>query len=165
MCCNMPLWYGWYLTFANDFLFSCYASVTNTSNHGKNLWNCRGAPDETTCSAGFFRCHSALALIFMKLFHVCANKFSLSLSLSRTGDGKRTGECEPLHYSIAVCNATLFLSHVVECDARNLCDVMRHTLGEREGSAGKTRCFHSPKYACINLADVSTVNLLVHGTC
>ena len=25
--------------------------------------------------------------------------------------------------------------------------------------------FYSPKYACINLADVWTVNLLVHGTC
>jgi len=25
--------------------------------------------------------------------------------------------------------------------------------------------FYWPKYACINLADVCTVNLLVHGTC
>jgi len=25
--------------------------------------------------------------------------------------------------------------------------------------------FYWPKYACINLADVLTVNLLVHGTC
>ena len=23
-------------------------------NHDKNLWNCRGAPDETTCSTSFF---------------------------------------------------------------------------------------------------------------
>jgi len=101
MCCNMPLWYGWYLTFANDFLFSCYASVTNTSNHGKNLWNCRGAPDETTCSAGFFRCHSALALIFMKLFHVCANKFSLSLSLSH-GPATENGPANANHYTTAL---------------------------------------------------------------
>ena len=50
-------------------------------HHNKNLWNCcRGAPDETTCLTGFFRCPSALALICMKLFNICANKLSLSLS-------------------------------------------------------------------------------------
>jgi len=48
-------------------------------NHDKNLWNCRGAPDETTCLIVFFRCPSALALICMKLFNVCANKLSLSV--------------------------------------------------------------------------------------
>jgi len=53
-------------------------------NHDKNLWNWRGAPDETTCSTGFFRCPSALALICMKLFNVCANKLSLSLSFKLT---------------------------------------------------------------------------------
>ena len=51
-------------------------------HHNKNLWNCRGAPDETTCLTGFFRCPSALALICMKLFNICANKLSLSLSHS-----------------------------------------------------------------------------------
>jgi len=50
----------------------------STLNHGKNLWNCRGAPDETTCLTVFFRCPSALALICVKLFNVCANKLSLS---------------------------------------------------------------------------------------
>jgi len=54
----------------------------STLNHDKNLWNCRGAPDETTCLTGFFRCPNALALICMKLFNVCANKLSLSLCLS-----------------------------------------------------------------------------------
>ena len=52
----------------------------STLNHDKNLWSCRGSPDETTCSSGFFRCPSALALICMKLFNVCANKLFLSLS-------------------------------------------------------------------------------------
>ena len=56
----------------------------STLNHDKNLWNFRGAPDETTCLTGFFRCPSALALICMKLFNVCANKLSLSLSLYNT---------------------------------------------------------------------------------
>jgi len=32
----------------------------STSNHDINLWNFRGAPDETTCFAGFFRCPIAL---------------------------------------------------------------------------------------------------------
>ena len=50
--------------------------------HDSNLWNCRGAPDETTCLTSFFRCPSASTLICMKLFNVCANKLSLSLSLS-----------------------------------------------------------------------------------
>ena len=52
-------------------------------HHNKNLWNCWGAPDETTCLTGFFRCFSALALICMKLFNICANNLSFSLSLSR----------------------------------------------------------------------------------
>ena len=52
----------------------------STLNHDKNLWNCRGAPDETTCLTGFFRCPSPLALICMKLFNVCANKLSLSFN-------------------------------------------------------------------------------------
>ena len=26
----------------------------STLNHDKNLWNCQGAPDETTCLTGFF---------------------------------------------------------------------------------------------------------------
>jgi len=51
----------------------------STSNHDKNLWNWRGAPDEITCLTGFFRCPSAIALICMKLFNVCANELSLSL--------------------------------------------------------------------------------------
>ena len=51
-------------------------------HHNKNVWNCRGAPDETTCLTDFFRCPSALTLICMKLFNICANKLSLSLSLS-----------------------------------------------------------------------------------
>ena len=49
----------------------------STLNHDRNFWNCRGAPDETTCLTGFFRCTSALALTCMKLFNVCANKLSL----------------------------------------------------------------------------------------
>ena len=32
----------------------------STLNHDRNLWNFGGAPDETTCFAGFFRCPSAL---------------------------------------------------------------------------------------------------------
>jgi len=49
-----------------------------TLNHDRNVWNCREAPDETTCLTAFFRCPSALALICTKLFNVCA-KNSLSL--------------------------------------------------------------------------------------
>jgi len=51
----------------------------STLKHDKNLWNCRGAPDETTCLTAFLRCPIALALICMKLFNVCANKLSLFL--------------------------------------------------------------------------------------
>ena len=47
-------------------------------NYDRNLWNCRGAPSETTCWTVFFRCPSALILICTKLFNVCANNFSLS---------------------------------------------------------------------------------------
>jgi len=52
----------------------------STSNHDRNLWTCRGAPDETTHLTVFFRCPSALTLICMKLFNVCANKLSLFLT-------------------------------------------------------------------------------------
>ena len=51
----------------------------STLNHDRNLWNCRVAPDETTYLTGFFRCPSALALIWTKLFNVCVNKLSLSI--------------------------------------------------------------------------------------
>ena len=37
-------------------------------NHDRNLLNCRGAPDETTCLTVFFRCPSALSLICTKMF-------------------------------------------------------------------------------------------------
>jgi len=36
----------------------------STLNKDRNLWNFRGAPDQTTCFAGFFRCPSAL-IIFL----------------------------------------------------------------------------------------------------
>ena len=35
---------------------------SSTLNHDRKLWNFRGAPDQTTCFAGFFRCPSALIL-------------------------------------------------------------------------------------------------------
>ena len=39
----------------------------------RNLWNCLGASNETTCLTVFFRCPSASTLICMKLSNVCAN--------------------------------------------------------------------------------------------
>ena len=39
----------------------------STLNHDRNLWNIRGAPDETTCFAGFFRCPSALILFLHEI--------------------------------------------------------------------------------------------------
>ena len=39
----------------------------STLNHDRNLWNFRGAPDETTCFAGFFRCPSALILFLHEI--------------------------------------------------------------------------------------------------
>ena len=40
----------------------------STLNHDRNIWNCRGTPDEATCLAGFYRCPIALTLICMKSF-------------------------------------------------------------------------------------------------
>ena len=40
---------------------------SSTLNHDRNLWNFRGAPDETTCFAGFFRCPSALILFLHEI--------------------------------------------------------------------------------------------------
>ena len=54
----------------------------STLNNDRNLWNSREASDETTCLTDFFRRPSASTLICMKLFNVCANKLSLSLSRS-----------------------------------------------------------------------------------
>ena len=65
----------------NDNLIKFAIIWPSTLNHDRNLWNCRGPPDETTCLTGFFRCPSALASICMKLFNVCANKLSLSHEL------------------------------------------------------------------------------------
>ena len=42
----------------------------------------RGARHDNLYNSCFFRCPSALALICMKLFNVCADKISPSLSLS-----------------------------------------------------------------------------------
>ena len=39
----------------------------STLNHDRNLWNFRGAPDETTCFAGFFRCPSTLILFLHEI--------------------------------------------------------------------------------------------------
>jgi len=39
----------------------------STLNHDRNLWNFRGAPDETTCFAGFFRCPSSLILFLHEI--------------------------------------------------------------------------------------------------
>jgi len=39
----------------------------STLNHDRNLWNVRGAPDETTCFAVFFRCPSALILFLHEI--------------------------------------------------------------------------------------------------
>jgi len=53
----------------------------STLIHDINLWNVRGAPDETTCFAGFFRCPSALILFAWNcLMFVPINSSSLSLS-------------------------------------------------------------------------------------
>jgi len=50
----------------------------STLNHDRNLLNCRGVTDETTCLTVFFGVLGALALICIKLFNVCAKKLSLS---------------------------------------------------------------------------------------
>jgi len=39
----------------------------STLNHDRNLWNFRGASDETTHFAGFFRCPSALILFLHEI--------------------------------------------------------------------------------------------------
>ena len=39
----------------------------STLNNDRNLWNFRGAPDETTCFAGFFRCASASILFLHEI--------------------------------------------------------------------------------------------------
>ena len=39
----------------------------STLNHDRNLWNFRGAPDETTCFAVIFRCPSALILFLHEI--------------------------------------------------------------------------------------------------
>ena len=39
----------------------------STLNHDRNLWNFRGAPDETTCFAVFFRCPRALLLFLHEI--------------------------------------------------------------------------------------------------
>jgi len=50
-------------------------------SHDRNLWNFRGAPDETTCFAVFFSVSKCLNFIFAwNCFNVCANKLSLSFS-------------------------------------------------------------------------------------
>ena len=41
----------------------------STLNHDRNLWNFRGAPDETTYFAGFFRCPSALILFLHEIVY------------------------------------------------------------------------------------------------
>jgi len=55
----------------------------STLNHDRNLWNFRGAPDETTCFAGFFSVSQRLNFIFAWncLMFVPINSPSLSLSL------------------------------------------------------------------------------------
>jgi len=50
----------------------------STLNHDKNLWNFRGASDETTWFAGFFGVPAPYFYFCMKLFNVCVNKLSLS---------------------------------------------------------------------------------------
>ena len=65
--------------FQNNNLIKFAIIQPSTLNHDRNLWNCRGSPDETTCLTVFFQCSSALALICMKLFNVCTNKHFLSL--------------------------------------------------------------------------------------
>ena len=39
----------------------------STLSHDRNFWNFRGAPDETTCFAGFFRCPSSLILFLHEI--------------------------------------------------------------------------------------------------
>ena len=43
----------------------------STVNHDKNLWNFRGAPEETNCFAVFFRCPSALILFLHEIVCLC----------------------------------------------------------------------------------------------
>ena len=44
-----------------------FALIRPSTLNDRNLWNFRGAPDETTCFAGFFRCPSALILFLHEI--------------------------------------------------------------------------------------------------
>jgi len=54
----------------------------STLNQDRNLWNCRGVPEETTCFTVFFQCPSALTLFLHEIVQ-CLCQETLSLSLSK----------------------------------------------------------------------------------